>query len=595
MYLHTVAQSDELRAIDVVGYLLDFHFALQLGHQRLCADFFGEGFYLLGIHFGHCRQHFLLCGTDEAFLVGHEDENGTIVRRQACNGLVDVLQGNHRHYLLHRLMYPLDAWSGFVVEEVTDIGIDEGSVRALVASLVSSIYLREIFLLEAVVLAFSEAATNGTEQFTIGSLDAFCIATLLHVDIKRKGILRLCHKEVAEHDVRSGEGCICLARNLGKTLVEHASDGIFHEVNHIISYRTPHLAWHGVALEHNVCPHAGIFLVLTDEDERLLVVGHGELLTDGSIGWGGGNVGKHVLQLLFDGIRFNITHNDECLQVGTIPTAVVAAQGLVGEVLHHLHRADGHTVGILAVLVECRQSGLEETHFGTATYTPLLFDNTTLLVDFLVLEQEVVTPVVQDEQTGIDGAGYLHIHIIYIIDGLVEGGIGVEVLAELHSDALQVLLQGIAREVGCAIETHVLQEMGETTLVVLLLHGADALGDVEVAALLGPLVVADIIGKTIIQRARLDSRVKWNRRHLHLLCIDAETEEKQQQPPSQPPQGETFNSHYFHVLCLFFFFFCFSPPGEPEGAFTSSSTLLLARRGTSLSARKCCRRSAAAT
>ena len=127
-----------------------------------------------------------------------------------------------------------------------------------------------------------------------------------------------------------------------------------------------------------------------------------------------------------------------------------------------------------------------------------------------------MAPVVQDEEAGIDGSGNLDVDVIDVIDRLVEGGIGIKILAELHADALQVLLQGVAREVRCAVEAHVLEEVGQTALLVFLLHRADALRDVEVAPLFGPLVVADEIGEAVLKLARLDGRVKGDRRHL--LC-----------------------------------------------------------------------------
>ena len=308
-----------------------------------------------------------------------------------------------------------------------------------------------------------------------------------------------------------------MSRYLVQALVEHTGDGILDEVNPDVSHRASHLAGQRVALEHHQGFHAGELLVCAYEDERLLVVGHGIFLADSSIGSRSGDVGKHLLQLLLDGFGVNIAHDDECLQVRTVPLAVVAAKGLVGEVLHYFHCADGHTLSVLAVLADDGQSLLDETHLSAAAHAPFFFDDAALLVDFLVLEQQVVAPVVQDKQTGVDGTSRLDVHIIYIINSLVEGSISIEVLAELHADALQVLLQGIAREVGRAVEAHVFEEVSQSALVVLLLHGADALGDVEVATLLWPLVVTDVIGKAVLQLAGLDSRVKGYGRHLHLL------------------------------------------------------------------------------
>ena len=417
-------------------------------------------------------------------------------------------------------MHILDTSSRNVINEVTDISIHERSVGALVASLVCRIDLRQILLLEALVLAFCEAASRSTKQLAISCLDAFCVAILLHVDVKRKRVLRLCHKVLAEVSTCTREGSICFACNFVQTFVEHTRDSILHEVLSDISHRSSHFSGKRIVLEHDGCHHAWELLVLADENERLLVVGHRIVFANGSIGWGWSNVGKHFLQLLLDFVGINVAHDNECLQVGTIPLAVVAAKGFVGKVLHNLHRTDRHAVCILAVLANGGQSCLDESQLCAATSTPLLLDDATLLVYLLVLEQEVVAPVVQDEQTGIDGSCNLDIDVIDVVDGLFERGISVEILAELHADALQILLQGIAREVRCAVEAHVLEEVSQAALVVFLLHRADTLSNVEVTTLLGPFIMADEIGETVVQLACLDSRVKRNRRHLHLLCTN---------------------------------------------------------------------------
>ena len=496
--LHAVAQGDKLRVIDVVGNLLDLHLAFEFRHKRVCADLFGKGCDIFSIDFCQSRQQFLLRRTSQSFLLWHEDKDDTILLRQFCKAFIYHLQREVRHNLMHVLMPPLDACSWNIVKEMTDIGVDERRVRTLVAGFVCSINLREILVLEALILALCEAVARSTKQLSVCCLDTFCITIFLHADVKRKCILCLCHKEVAITNICTRERSICLTSYLIQALIEHTCNGILHEVNHHISQGSPQLSRQRVALEHDGCHHAGELLVRADEDERLLVVGHRELFANSGIGRCGSNIGKHRLQLLLDFIGVNVAHNNQSLQVWTIPFAVIAAESLIGEVLHDLHRADGHAVGILAVLADKGQSFFYETQLGAAAHTPLLFDDAALLVDFLVLEQQVVAPVVQDEQTGIDGSDCLDIHIIYIIYSLVEGRIGVEVLAELHADALQVLLQGITRKVCRAVEAHVLEEVCEATLVVLLLHGTHTLRDVEVTTLLRPFVVADIIGESVL-------------------------------------------------------------------------------------------------
>ena len=74
-----------------------------------------------------------------------------------------------------------------------------------------------------------------------------------------------------------------------------------------------------------------------------------------------------------------------------------------------------------------------------------------------------------------------------------------------------------------------LQEVGETILAVLLLHGSHALCDVEVGTILGIVVVADEIGQAVIQLADAHGLVDGQ---FHLLGhhhVGAECHHQQQQ------------------------------------------------------------------
>ena len=64
---------------------------------------------------------------------------------------------------------------------------------------------------------------------------------------------------------------------------------------------------------------------------------------------------------------------------------------------------------------------------------------------------------------------------------------------------------------GSTIETHMFQEMSQSALTLLLLHGTHLLRYVEVCTLLRPLVVTDIISESIRQDTHLDSRVQGYR------------------------------------------------------------------------------------
>ena len=77
-----------------------------------------------------------------------------------------------------------------------------------------------------------------------------------------------------------------------------------------------------------------------------------------------------------------------------------------------------------------------------------------------------------------------------------------------------------------AIESHVFQEMGQPTLPGFLQDGAHPLDNVEVgnARLLG--IVADIIGKPVLQRSRQERGVPLQR-----LGGDTKGEQQEEQRP----------------------------------------------------------------
>ena len=73
----------------------------------------------------------------------------------------------------------------------------------------------------------------------------------------------------------------------------------------------------------------------------------------------------------------------------------------------------------------------------------------------------------EDEQAGVNQPREVRRYVGDHVDGLVDAGAGVEVLAELDAAALQVLTEHHSRKVGGAVEGHVLQEVGETALALI--------------------------------------------------------------------------------------------------------------------------------
>ena len=140
-------------------------------------------------------------------------------------------------------------------------------------------------------------------------------------------------------------------------------------------------------------------------------------------------------------------------------------------------------------------------------------NHTALLVDLLGVEGQTVGPVVQDEQTRVECALACGGDIRYVVDGLVDRCVRVQVLAELHTDALTPADDLVALEVVGAVEAHVLQEVSQTALVVVLLDRADTLGDVELSTFLGPVVMTDVVGEPVVELTNADVFVDGQRHH----------------------------------------------------------------------------------
>ena len=92
-------------------------------------------------------------------------------------------------------------------------------------------------------------------------------------------------------------------------------------------------------------------------------------------------------------------------------------------------------------------------------------------------------------------------HVVDVVHGLVQGGVGIKVGAELHADVLQVAEQSVVGEVLGSVEAHVLKEVCQSALVFLFEHRAYLLGNVEVGLSFGKGIVADVVGESVFEFA----------------------------------------------------------------------------------------------
>jgi hypothetical protein len=117
-----------------------------------------------------------------------------------------------------------------------------------------------------------------------------------------------------------------------------------------------------------------------------------------------------------------------------------------------------------------------------------------------------VRPVLEHQQRPVDDGRILGRNL-QLEDGLVKAGVGVDVRAEAHADRLHEPDDPLIREVGGAVERHVLDEVGEPALVVVLEDRAGADHEPELGAVAWRPVGAHVITKAIRQRADRDPRV----------------------------------------------------------------------------------------
>ena len=163
---------------------------------------------------------------------------------------------------------------------------------------------------------------------------------ILGVGSEEITVLGVCHEE----------WCVLLLQDFLNTTAEHAADGVGDIVLCVVSHGVAQLAWECFVLHEEDAHVGGLLLVLLDGNDWLVVVGHWIVFAHGTVlhGW---NVGKGLLDFLLHLVNIHVAHDDDALQVRTIPLVVVVADVLVWEVHHDFHRSDWHAICIFAARI----------------------------------------------------------------------------------------------------------------------------------------------------------------------------------------------------------------------------------------------------
>ena len=225
---------------------------------------------------------------------------------------------------------------------------------------------------------------------------------------------------------------------------------------------------------------------------------------------------------------------------------VVVAQRLISEVIDHGRITDHIALGVLCARIHLRVQLFPDTALCGTTGTPLLEDHAALGIDLLVQEQQTATPIAHHKQRAVNDAFAIRRYIRKTVNGLVNRGIGIDVSAEINTYRLKIIDDPFAGEMLCSVESHMLQEMRQTVLMILFEDSTYCLRNVELATLFRLLVVTDVIGQTVLQFAVTNIRV-----HRQFLCGLG---------PYHPchSQQENRQSDFFHIVMRYLCFPLFS-------------------------------------
>ena len=388
----TVGESEHFVVELLAGYLfLDLAGCRHGLDERLVLDIVDISLDLLGTCLMHSVEELLggrIDGTVLLVVEVDDDQVGVAFADQLREYLVDSLQGDGGHDLLHHRVGVVDARHGLVGEEVAQASLIERRVGALVLVGVHLVETAEEVALIALVLSRCEAKLSSLAHDEISSLQS--VGRFAHVfrrcaDVE--SILGLGKDVVAVAGLCTDEGTVSFLSSLGEALGQHTGDSLLGIVLDQVGQRLFQAVGKDIMLHHQVDRRRRIFLVLVDDDDRLSVVGHGLVNQLGLVGRVL-DVAEELLDLSLRAVDVYVTDDDESLMIGVIPFMIVVDQLFALEVVDDRHQSDRIAYAIFRSGIELGQVTLKHTAGRRSTQTPLLVDDTTLLVDLTLLKRQ---------------------------------------------------------------------------------------------------------------------------------------------------------------------------------------------------------------
>jgi len=477
----------------------------QAFHQGLAADRIGVCRDLPGVDAGHDRRQLRLIGHGEPWLLGRRDHHHAVLVAHplACDG-VHLVQRDARQEPEVQRVLQRRSGNRLLDREVPDELV--GQHHRLVLVLLGQVLLvppqRRALL--AIQLGGHEAEAGHPrgldEQRVEGAVDG----PFLRDRVQRRRLLRPHEGAAAGHG--RDEGRVGLPSDVRQPRAEHGGGQALHDF---------------LPVDADAARLAGRQLVVDRylRHRRFLVGGDGvqgaglvRNLVDRPRPRGPGRRDRSELLLdqRLDRRLVEVADGDDRHLVRAVPVLVEAPQRVVRERLEALLGADGQPLGVTRSLQQDRELLVAHPGARAASLPPLLDDDAALLVDLGRREGQVVRPVFQDqerflEQLRLVGGNLQHVH------GLVEARVGVDARAGAHPDRFHELDHRRSREVRGAVECHVLDEVREPELVLVLEHGPRVHRQAQLGPFRGQLVGADVVAETVREPADGDERVHRDR------------------------------------------------------------------------------------
>ena len=175
-----------------------------------------------------------------------------------------------------------------------------------------------------------------------------------------------------------------------------------------------------------------------------------------------------------------------------------------------LTKEEKHDVahGVLRAFVKHGHDLALYAELRRAAGAPFFGDDSTLGVDFVTVEGQVVRPVVKNQQAGVQQIYVRGGHGADVVHRFVLGGVGVEVATEGDTVFFQGRDDALARKVFRAVEGHMFQEMRQTVLGIVFEKRAGVTDNVETGPFFGLFVVTEVVGNAVGQLANHDVWVR---------------------------------------------------------------------------------------